>query len=180
MENTTNTINQNQANTDNQTAIYDLIESIQAKLNNENNNKKINENEIKDNNEILKEDVTVEQNNDNEVTENNSNTYTNNENKNIDISSIINNLNIQELINSFKGGNSQTEDTAFNFSDIDPNMLLRLQKVFSSFKKSDPKRTLIKSLKPFLRKSRQDKIGEYLMILSVVDAIGVFESKGSD
>ena len=50
----------------------------------------------------------------------------------------------------------------------------------SNFTKNDPKKDLLRSLKPFLRKSRQDKIGEYMTILSLVDAIDIFGSKGSD
>ena len=52
--------------------------------------------------------------------------------------------------------------------------------IISNFNKNDPKKDLLKSLKPFLRKSRQDKIGEYINILSIINAIDIFGSKGSD
>jgi hypothetical protein len=45
---------------------------------------------------------------------------------------------------------------------------------------NDPKKNLLLSLKPFLRKSRQDKIGEYVTILTVLNALKIFEKKGSD
>jgi len=46
--------------------------------------------------------------------------------------------------------------------------------------KDDPQKNLLLSLKPFLRKSRQDKIGEYMSMLTIAKAIEIFTSKGSD
>ena len=52
--------------------------------------------------------------------------------------------------------------------------------MFSSFNQDDPKKSLLLSLKPFLRKTRQDKIGEYITMLTIAEAIGIFNKKGSD
>ena len=51
-----------------------------------------------------------------------------------------------------------------------------------SLKKIDnnPKKNLLLSLKPFLRKSRQDKLNEYITMLTLIDAFEAFSSKGSD
>ena len=57
---------------------------------------------------------------------------------------------------------------------------MKFGNMFSSATQSDPKRNLLLSLKPFLRKTRQDKLNEYITILTIVDAIGIFNSKGSD
>ena len=93
---------------------------------------------------------------------------------NIDLSSILSSLNIN--------GNNQSkeENNSFNFGDIDPNTIFKIQRLISNFTKNDPKKDLLRSLKPFLRKSRQDKFGEYMTILSLIDAIDIFGSKGSD
>ena len=45
---------------------------------------------------------------------------------------------------------------------------------------SSPQKDLLISLKPFLRKSRQDKMGDYLTILSVISVLESFKNKGSD
>ena len=43
-----------------------------------------------------------------------------------------------------------------------------------------PQKDLLLSLKPFLRKSRQEKIGDYMTILSVISILESFKNKGSD
>ena len=45
---------------------------------------------------------------------------------------------------------------------------------------SNPQKDLLLSLKPFLRKSRQNKINEYLTILSLISLLDSFKDKGSD
>lgn len=85
--------------------------------------------------------------------------------------------------NNNKNENSNDNTSGSNGSsdfNIDPNTIFKIQKIMSNFTKNDPKRNLLKSLKPFLRKSRQDKLGEYITILSVIDAIDIFGSKGSE
>ena len=47
-------------------------------------------------------------------------------------------------------------------------------------KSNTPQKDLLLSLKPFLRKSRQEKIGDYMTILSVISILESFKNKGSD
>ena len=144
--------------TENQTALYDLIQSIQSKMDLK-KVEQIEENNTKENNELNKEENIINSNN--------------------NISSLLNNLDISKIIGMFNSNsNSNTNENIFN--DIDPNTILKIQKIISNFSKNDPKKDLLKSLKPFLRKSRQDKMGDYLTILSLVDAIDIFGSKGRD
>ncbi len=77
--------------------------------------------------------------------------------------------------------NSSCDNTnGFDFSNIDINTILKMQGILSSFNKNSPKKNLLYSLKPFLNQSRQDKLGEYITILSIIDAIDIFGKKGSD
>ncbi len=92
-----------------------------------------------------------------------------NVNQNIDFSSIISNL----------SGSNNSENTTNN-GDFDMNTILKLQKIFSALNRNDPKKNLLLSLKPFLRKSRQDKINEYITLLSISDALGIFSSRGEN
>ncbi len=170
----------------NQAELFNLIQNIQSKLNIDNKDN-VNSEIQTDLNENIIEDLNPNKTNESLPKDDNTNSNDVNnlnasstQNSNIDFSSILNNFNIQGLLSGLTGNSTGNEKNDFNFGDIDPNMILKFQKLLSSFNKNDPKRNLIKSLKPFLRKSRQDKIGEYLVILSVVDAIGVFSGKGSD
>ena len=61
--------------------------------------------------------------------------------------------------------NSDTNDN-FNFNKI--------QNILSTLTKKDPRKELLIALKPFLRKSRQDKINEYLMYLTIASSLGIF------
>lgn len=80
-----------------------------------------------------------------------------------------------------KENNSNCDNiNGFDFSNIDINTILKIQGILSNFNKTSPKKNLLYSLKPFLNKSRQDKLGEYITILSIIDAIDIFGKKGSD
>ena len=150
--------------TDNSEAISKLIESIQSKLNNEldtSNNQDITQNSN------LSSDNLNNQKNSNE-----------NPNSNFDLGSI---MGLLGKLNLNSNSNTDTSnDSDFSFSNLDPNMFSKLQKIFLSLGKKDPKKDLLVSLKPFLRKSRQDKIGEYITILTIIRAFEAFNEKGSD
>ena len=150
--------------TDNSEAISKLIESIQSKLNNEldtSNNQDITQNSN------LSSDNINNQKNSNE-----------NPNSNFDLGSI---MGLLGNLNSNNNSNTDTSnDSSFNFSNLDPALFSKLQKIVVSLGKKDPKKDLLVSLKPFLRKSRQDKIGEYITILTIIRAFEAFNEKGSD
>lgn len=155
MNNENNSVEE--SSTDNSKALSDLIQSIQAKMNTENMNNT---------------EETQKVNIDN----------TNNENNNSNnIASILNNLDLSSILGAFNSnGNNNSNNTNNTFSGIDPSFLLKAQKVMSSVTRDDPKKNLLLSLKPFLRQSRQDKINEYISMLSIISAIEAFSDKGSD
>lgn len=82
---------------------------------------------------------------------------------NADFSSVLNSL----------SGNSSTSNSSF-----DPSILLKFQKIMSRMNAENPQKNLLLSLKPFLRKSRQDKINEYMTILNVITALDSLKDKG--
>ena len=139
---------------ENNEAIHNLIESIQTKLN---NNEQVNQNEQSEYNNT-QEPENSKQNN---------------------LDSLLNNNNIIQMLSNFSTGTKKENNTS-GFGDIDPNMLFKIQKLISSMNEDDPKKNLLLSLKPFLRKSRQDKLNEYMTMLTVIKALEVFGSKGSD
>ena len=154
--------------TDSSAAIADLIQSIQTKLNNE-------QTPNIDNNYQAPEDNTISKDTQESTNNNFDFSAIGSLLKNVDISSVLGLL----------GGNSNTssnsdKNSGFGLGDIDPKIFIKIQRILGSLKQDDPKKDLLRSLKPFLRKSRQDKLGEYITILSIVNAIGIFNDKGSD
>lgn len=139
---------------DNSEAISNLIQSIQSKLNNEN---------LSSTNENKTEDISS-CDNDKETNDSSSS------NSNFDISNII----------GFLGKINNSENSGFNFDNLDPKLFSKISQIVVSLGKKDPKKDLLISLKPFLRKSRQDKIGEYITILTIIKAFEAFNDKGSD
>ena len=94
-------------------------------------------------------------------------------NNSFDISSILNAFNQNKEDNS----NSNNNDNNFTF---DPSIILKMQKIIGSMNNNNPKKELLLSLKPFLRKSRQDKMNDYLTILNVISALEALKNKDSD
>ncbi len=133
--------------------LFDLIQGIQSKLSEE---KPPNSKEEKNNMDYIQETMFS-----NEQKKGNKK-----ENGNFNISDLLNNLNLSSLL-----GNNE--------SGFDINTIMRIQRILSSMSKDDPRKNLLVSLKPFLRKSRQDKINEYLTYLSIGSALGLFDDKGS-
>ena len=171
-DNINNEVENNNSTTSNSNQIFDLIQSIQSKLNSENDT-----------------NTKTEEQNDTNVDDNIQNDYNENSPKNtFDFSSILKNIDIGSIINTFNSINQNNSNNDINnntasnnnFNGIDPSLIMKFGNMFSSATRNDPKKNLLLSLKPFLRKTRQDKLNEYITILTIVDAIGIFNSKGSD
>ncbi|MEG1203941.1 MAG: hypothetical protein RSE00_01550 [Clostridia bacterium] len=162
-----------------ESSLFDLIQSIQTKLNKENDNNPL----VETNVDLQDVKATDENINTNKTIKKDSN------NQNFDLStltSLLGNLDISSILSTLSSTNTNQNtnkpngSSGFNLSDIDPSMILKIQQLLSSIRKDDPKKNLLLSLKPLLRKSRQDKIGEYITILTVANAIGLFNKKGSE
>lgn len=101
-----------------------------------------------------------------------SNQVEENSTSSFDISSLLNVLN--------SNNNYQNNEVSNESSGFDPSLLLKFQKIIGAMNNSNPQKDLLLSLKPFLRKSRQNKINEYLTILSLISLLDSFKDKGSD
>lgn len=98
-----------------------------------------------------------------------------------DFSSLLNTLNSNNSSSqNDSNNNNNSEDNNNSFNSIDPSIFLKIQKIMSAINSNTPQKDLLISLKPFLRKSRQDKMGDYLTILSVISILESFKNKGSD
>ncbi len=108
-----------------------------------------------------------------ENTNNNTNNSINNTTP--DFSSLLNVLN--NTNNNSNTDESNNSNSGFN---IDPSILLKIQQIMGAMNNKNPQKDLLLSLKPFLRQSRQDKMNDYLTILSVISIIESLSNKGSD
>ncbi len=103
----------------------------------------------------------------------------NNSNSNTtpDFSSLLNVLNNTNNNNNNNTDESNNSNSGFN---IDPSIILKIQQIMGAMNNKNPQKDLLLSLKPFLRQSRQDKMNDYLTILSVISIIESLSNKGSD
>lgn len=107
-----------------------------------------------------------------------------------DMSNIINQLNnmiqnneipsdIKNMMNSFANSNNNfsnndIQDVSSNSEDnttaeFDINTIMKMKKIMDSMKssKDDPRANLLKSLKPYLKESRKEKVDQYISIFNM-------------
>lgn len=137
---------------DNNNYLFELIQDLQTKLSDESTH---DTKENKNNSQYIQESMF---NNDSKKTDKND--------SNLNLSNILDNLNLSSIFGKDSSG-------------IDMNTINKAQKIMSAMSKEDPRKNLLNSLKPFLSKSRQDKLNEYLTYLTIGSALGLFDDKGS-
>lgn len=82
--------------------------------------------------------------------------------------------------NSFNGfGNMDFSKLGnMDFSNLDMETILKLQSAFSGMnnKKDDPRSNLLYSLKPYLRKGRQENVDKYVNMLKLTNLSQLFKN----
>ena len=87
--------------------------------------------------------------------------------------------------NSFQSNenfSNSSQNFDFNFSNIDINTILKLKSLINSINndKNDPRTNLLKSLKPYLKESRKNKIDEYIKFFNMSKIFETFNSRDGD
>lgn len=106
--------------------------------------------------------------------------------KNIDINQIINktsdnsnssnNQNTQINQNSFTSNSNSSSD--FN---LDIQTILKIKDIMGKMnQKNMPRNNLLNSLKPFLRKEKQEKLDEYIKYANLLNLLELFNSTGGE
>lgn len=106
--------------------------------------------------------------------------------KNIDINQIINktsdnsnssnNQNTQVNQNSFTSNSNSSSD--FN---LDIQTILKIKDIIGKMnQKNIPRNNLLNSLKPFLRKEKQEKLDEYIKYANLLNLLELFNSTGGE
>lgn len=109
----------------------------------------------------------------NSLVNNNSNNNSNNAN---------NSNNSSDSTYNSGSGNSGNSNSSFDGSGIDIETMMKLQKVMSAMNSSSNSSgaNLLRSLKPFLKPSRQSKVDEYIQLLNIEKVIGLMNPSGGD
>ena len=107
-----------------------------------------------------------------------------------DMSNIINQLNnmiqnneipsdIRNMMNSFANSNNNSANNDIqdmssnseenNSTEFDINTIMKMKKIMDSMKssKDDPRANLLKSLKPYLKESRKEKVDQYISLFNM-------------
>ena len=76
--------------------------------------------------------------------------------------------------------NSSSENSSF--PELDMDSMIKMKKIMDSLKenKDDPRSNLLKSLKPYLKESRKQKVDQYIQIFSMGKIFENFNSLGGD
>lgn len=117
--------------------------------------------EIPDN---IKEMLNSFTNNSSNSTNNDGNSNSNNRNPNIDFN------------------NTNDSNQSSSMPNIDIETMLKLQKVMSAMNSNSNSSgaNLLRSLKPYLKPSRQAKVDEYIQLLNIEKVIGLINLSGGD
>ena len=83
--------------------------------------------------------------------------------------------------NDFSKNTNSNSDELNNFSNIDFNTILKIKSIMENLNTSNNQDSkLLYSLKPYLRKSRQAKIDQYINILKITQLSKFFNKKGDE
>ncbi len=143
--------------------IFDIISTLQSKLNTINTGNAMNSNSknVTDTNDAINKEQKGQSGFDisklntvlNNLSQNNDNTNSNNPSSSANILSDLADLN------------------------LDVSTIMKVQKIFSKLNKDDPRKNLLVSLKPFLRETRQKNLDTYMILISLADAFDIFGKK---
>ncbi len=97
---------------------------------------------------------------------------------------------LKNLVNNIKNSSNDEQSTESNSKsndntdapDIDINTILKMKQVMDSMKsnKDDPRANLLLSLKPYLKKSRQQKVDQYIKLFGLGKAFEAFNFLGGE
>lgn len=66
------------------------------------------------------------------------------------------------------------------FGDFDIGMIMKLKSVMDAMnsKKDDPRSNLLRSLKPYLKDSRKNKVDQYIQLFNMTNVMGAMNDAG--
>lgn len=110
---------------------------------------------------------------------NSSNSDTNNisENKNDSENNQTNNIDFGDILSKFSS-NSSNNSSQNSSSSIDFETIMKMKSIMETLNtKNDPKSNLLYSLKPYLRKSKQAKLDQYVNLMKLSQVTNLFKNE---
>ena len=106
---------------------------------------------------------------------NNSSDTTNEKNVNPNGNKNIDQQNINNILNNFMNNNNNSHNTngnssnnnGFDFNNIDMNTILKMKSMMDKMNSPNDGTNLLKSLKPYLRNEKKDKVDQYANLLNM-------------
>ena len=84
------------------------------------------------------------------------------------------NNNVKSTDNT-SNSSANSNNTAFDFSKIDMNTMMKMKSVMEKMNhSSDPRSNLLQSLKPYLRDEKKSKLDQYANLLNMANLIELF------
>lgn len=118
--------------------------------------------------------------NSNNFANSNNNSSTNSDSgSNCDLSGFYNSNSSQNFNNNSSNNNSNSSQ---GMPNIDINTMLKMQKIMSAMNSSSNSSgaNLLRSLKPYLKPSRQAKVDEYIQLFNIEKVIETMNKSGGD
>ncbi len=100
------------------------------------------------------------------------------------IKNMMGNLNLNSDGISSKNSTEQdtSENSDSNMPNFDIDTMLKMKSIIDNMNKTqnDPRANLLRSLKPYLKKSRKDKVDQYIKLFSMGKAFEILNPLGGD
>lgn len=79
-------------------------------------------------------------------------------------------------------GNPSNPDISSDMPEIDINMLMKMKDIMQKMKSNsdDPRANLLRSLKPYLKSSRKEKVDQYIQLFNMTKVIDLLGPLGGD
>lgn len=95
-------------------------------------------------------------------------------------SSMMSSNNSKNSENS-NGTNNNNASNNFDFSNIDPNAILKMQSILKKMNNSnDPRSNLLNSLKPYLRDGKKEKLDQYSNFLNMAKIAEILKNDNKE
>lgn len=99
------------------------------------------------------------------------------------ISDILSNLNSSDKSSASNDSSTSTSSNSDDLhSNIDINTILKMKEIMDKINSThnDKRSNLLLALKPYLRKSRQSKLDQYMKLLNMAPLLEIFKNNGGD
>lgn len=92
------------------------------------------------------------------------------------------NLNNNDISSNSSNNEKNTDNNSSNDSGFDMATMLKMKSIIDNMNKTqnDPRANLLKSLKPYLKPSRKEKVDQYIKLFSIGKAFEVLNPLGGE